>query len=145
MSRFIDNLDRKTILLALLCAFFGVQAIALALLGDGSRLQAPRWVVVGAGAVFLLAGLAIVTRGMPRVGAVVNAIILTAFGAVVTWVSFGPGERQFSSTTSLPLLSFSGPSPELLGRLCTAPFAIGLDVLAIYLWYRAVNVLLTKD
>jgi hypothetical protein len=70
---------------------------------------------------------------------------LTAFGAAVPWISFGPGEREFSSTINIPFLSFSRSSSELSGRICFAPGAILLDALALYLWFLFFRDWLLRD
>jgi hypothetical protein len=119
----------------LLLSGIGLVYVGIAIWGSEAGFHAPRWVVGLAGGTFSLGGLAILGQGYPHFSALVRALLLTAFGAVVTWVSFGPGERQFTSTTSLPFVSISGPASELSGRICFAPGAILLDGLALYMWY----------
>lgn len=114
----------------------GLFIIASAILADDAGFYAPRWIVAAAGGVFLLAGLMIFSQDKPVLSSLFRALLLTSFGAVFTWVSFGPGERQFSSTVSLPLFSFSNSSPGFLGRICFAPGAILLDVWALYSWFK---------
>ena len=120
----------------LIASVIGLFVIALAIWGDDSGLHAPRWVVGAAGGTFLLAGLAIFGQDFPLFSGLVRALLLTCFGAVFTWASFGPGERQFSSTVSLPFFSFSRSSPGILGRICFAPGAILLDAWALYSWFK---------
>jgi hypothetical protein len=114
----------------------GLFIIAVSIWGDEAGFHAPRWVVGAAGGVFLLAGLSIFAQDHPRLSSIAVALLLTSFGAVATWVSFGPGERQFSSTVSIPFLSVTRSSPGILGRICFAPGAILLDGLALYTWFK---------
>jgi len=113
----------------------GLFIIAVSIWGDGSGFHAPRWVVGAAGGVFLLAGLAIFTQDHPILSSLLRALLLTSFGAVFTWVSFGPGEREFSSSVSIPFLTFTRSSSEITGRICFAPGALLLDGAALYTWF----------
>ncbi len=140
-----DGAKQNPIVFGLLAAVVGLIYIGIAIWGSDTGFHAPRWVVGMAGGTFLLAGLAILGQGYPHFSALVRALLLTAFSAVVTWVSFGPGERQFSSTTSLPFISFSRSASDLSERICFAPGAILLDGLAIYLWYLFVRHWLQRD
>jgi hypothetical protein len=72
-------------------------------------------------------------------------LLVTLFGVTVSWVSFGPGEREFTSSFSVPFVSISGPASETQGRVCFAPGAILLDGLAIYLWFRLFRDWLLRD
>lgn len=128
--------DGKAILLGLVTSIAGVLIVGLAIWGSGEGFNAPRWVVAAAGGCFFLAGMAILGRGYPRFYALVLALMVSLFGAAITWVSFGPGEREFTSTVSLPFLSVSGPASEIAGRICFAPGAVLLDLLALYLWFQ---------
>jgi len=114
----------------------GLFIIAVSIWGDDAGFYAPRWVVGAAGGVFLLAGLSIFAQDHPRLSSVAVALLLTSFGAVASWVSFGPGERQFSSTVSIPFISVTRSSSDILGRICFAPGAVLLDGLALYTWFK---------
>ncbi|HEY7459094.1 MAG TPA: hypothetical protein VH765_10100 [Xanthobacteraceae bacterium] len=109
--------------------------------GGKKALHAPLWVVLCAGLAFLLAGAALLLHlasgakasdeelppDAPRWMRVVRYLIMLAifasFGAIGSWVAFGPGDRAFS--LSMPF--FSGPASEMIGR---AAFGIG----AIVVW-----------
>ena len=119
--------------------FVGIAAIAmgamviLAVTGvlPGKAAQAPVWVVVCAGLVFVLAGGALVLRWfaggethdgeLPQGSPVwlrviyylVGLICIGSLATVGTWVAFGPGMRAFSM--SMPFLG-KGPANEWLGR-----------------------------
>lgn len=139
-----DN-QKSAFLVGSIAAVVGLFLIGLSIWGSGEGFNAPRWVVASAGGVFFLAGLAVFGRRYPFFYGFTLALLVTLFGASVTWVSFGPGERQFSSTISIPFLSLSGPASELSGRICFAPGAILLDVLALYLWFRLFRDWLLRD
>ncbi len=142
-----DNNGEKDnpIVFGLFVSVIGLVYVGIAIWGSEAGFHAPRWVVGLAGGTFSLGGLAILGQGYPHFSALVRALLLTAFGVVVTWVSFGPGERQFTSTISLPFISRSGPASELSGRICFAPGAILLDGLALYMWYQFVRDWLLRD
>jgi hypothetical protein len=126
---------RDAIIGGLIACLTGLAVIGLAIWGDEAGFHAPRWVVGAAGGTFLLAGMAILGQDHPLFSAILRALLLTCFGSVFTWVSFGPGERQFTSTISIPFLNFSSGSTSILGRICFAPGAILLDGLALYYWF----------
>jgi hypothetical protein len=129
----------------LLVALFGLFFVGLSIWGSGEGFNAPRWVVAAAGGVFFLAGLSIFGQRYRFFNGFAVASLVTLLGAVITWVSFGPGERQFSSSISIPFLSISGPSSELSGRICFAPGAILIDGMAVYLWFRLFRDWLLRD
>lgn len=118
-----------------IASMVGLFVVAMAIWGDESGFHAPRWVVGAAGCTFLFAGIAILSQDYPQFSVLVRALLLTTFGAVFTWVSFGPGDRQFSSTVSVPFISITRDSSEITGRICFAPGAILLDGLALYTWF----------
>jgi hypothetical protein len=137
--------NEKSVFFGLLLSGIGLVYVGIAIWGSEAGFHAPRWVVGLAGGTFSLGGLALLGQGYPHFSALVRALLFTAFGAVVTWVSFGTGERQFSSSISLPFISVSGPASELSGRICFAPGAILLDGLALYMWYQFVRDWFLRD
>lgn len=82
-----------------------------------------------------MSGLAIFSQDHPLLSSLIRAILLTGFGVIFSWVSFGPGERQFTGTVSIPFITFSKPSSEITGRICFAPGALLLDGVALYTWF----------
>lgn len=98
--------------------------------------DAPPWIAVAAGGMFILAGLAII-NGYAVAGAsqadgslpdsapfavrltqyLLGVAIVGLLFAVFAWVAFGPGERHFTSTMSLPGFSSSTHSSERSGRI----------------------------
>ena len=145
MAEYKGSGEGGALLLGLMAVGFGLFLVGLSLWGSGESFRAPRWVIAAAGGVFFLAGLAIFGRRYRHFYAFVLALLITLFGAAVTWVSFGPGEREFTSTISLPFLSVSGPGSDLTGRICFAPGAILLDGMAIYMWFRFFRDWLLRD
>ena len=87
----------------------GGAGIAICLIGlhvipvDPASVHAPDWVLLVAGSVFAMGGLAIVCRDDPLVVAALGNLIVLSFAAIAAWVSLrGPAE-QFSS--NVPFLS----------------------------------------
>jgi len=114
--------------------------------GGDASLEAPRWVVACAGAMFVLAGAAMIVgyavaggtgpdgdlpAGTPRWVRVTQYLlglgIISALGAVATWIAFGPGPRAF--TVTLPVVG-RGPGDETVGR---PVFGIGAVLIWIFL------------
>ncbi len=86
---------------------------------DPSSFNAPRWVVGGAGAVFMLAGTMTALQGAfgPKpeesllylwLILIIGTIFMLVFSSLFLWVGFGPGEREFSSSASLGPIATSG-------------------------------------
>jgi hypothetical protein len=109
---------------------------------DDNRFHAPRWVVAAAGACFVLASVAVImTRGNEaspvqhslRYGFIL-ALLLTCFGAVASWVAFGPGDRNFEGELSIGggVLPFN--VGDMLGRILFSPGALLLDIMALAAW-----------
>jgi hypothetical protein len=138
-----EHLDWNTIWVGLITVWFGLMIMIISVVDDESNFEAPRWVVTAAGAVFLLVGVLVLraenAKNAPPdnvFSGVITAIMLTCFGAVVTWVSLGPGEREFQGSISFLFFSFDTQSSEFLGRLCFLPGTILLDAMAIVTWFR---------
>ena len=113
------------------------------------------WVIIAAGSVFILAGLAVingyaVAGGSPADGSlpadapfiarliqyILGLAIVGLLFAVFAWVSFGPGERHFSSSISIPGLSTSGQSSERAGRIA---FGLGDGMFGFFFVLFAVS------
>jgi hypothetical protein len=113
------------------------------------------WVVIAAGSMFILAGLAIINGYAIAGGAdasgnlpdgaslfrkvtqyVLGLAIVGLMFAVFAWISFGPGERHFSSSVSIPGLASSGHSSERSGRIA---FGIGTVLMGLFLVLAAVS------
>ncbi|MFQ5593862.1 MAG: hypothetical protein ACE5HA_06905 [Anaerolineae bacterium] len=114
--------------------------------------HAPHWVVGLCGLAFLIAGglllegqlFAWLGRGgrrdefrqtifeVSRYWAGVS--IITIFALIFDWIAFGPGERQFSSSISLPFFSVTTSGGQSIGRYMFGFGAIMLNLLAVWGW-----------
>lgn len=113
------------------------------------------WVVVAAGSVFILAGLAVINGYAVAGGSQANgdlsadapfiarltqyvlglAIVGLLF-AVFAWIAFASGERHFSSSMSIPGWSTSGHSSERAGRIA---FGLGTGMFGLFFVLFAVS------
>lgn len=93
------------ILLGLLCLVCGLlPALAAFDVGPlhGADINGPPWLGLVAGAVFMLAGIAVILGERPQdaaagpIGAWLAAAILCGFAAIGNWIAFGPGPRACS-------------------------------------------------
>lgn len=111
---------------------------------DDADFNAPRWVVGMVGLMFFLAGIQISSMDISFAGVqdkwwfkmlqrVLQIVWVAMFAAAINWAAFGPGERQFSSSISLPFITISkSVSGVSIGRLA---FGIGAMLTnLIFLW-----------
>jgi hypothetical protein len=108
--------------------------------------KAPRLVVAAAGAVFFMAGIWIVfqaaspeaqdTRLYRWMQYFIMVAMLGAFAAIFLWVGFGPGARQFETSTSLGPVSAGGTASEFEGRCIFGGFGL---LMALGVLYYAVT------
>jgi hypothetical protein len=141
-------------ILFMLCGTFPVLA-GLGLVHVAPSPGVQPWVVVAAGSVFILAGLAVINgyavAGGPQADGnlsadapflarltqyVLGLAIVGLLFAVFAWISFGPGERHFSSSISIPGLSTSGASSERAGRIA---FGLGTGMFGLFFVLFAVS------
>jgi len=97
--------------------------------GGPSNLHGPLWLVLCVGLAFFLASIAIVIqtlghanavgdlppeapRWMPAVQYLIGLAIFICFGAIMSWVAFGPGERKFSGS----FMFFDQATNTMIGR-----------------------------
>lgn len=112
--------------------------------------HAPRWVVLIAGLCFFAAG-SFVSLSDPRLEVLQEEswfrLIVTAFQAVVplslvfllNWVAFGPGDRQFSSSISLPFIRiFTENSSQIMGRCAFGTAAVLTDLVLVVFAVNAI-------
>lgn len=122
-------------IIAILCGVYPV-LVGLGVIHVRPEPGAQPWVAVAVGGMFILAGLAII-NGYAIAGAsradgslpdgtplfvrvtqyVLGTGIVGLMFAVFAWVAFGPGERHFSSSISLPFWSSSSHGSERSGRI----------------------------
>ena len=127
--------------------FFAIGAGLLPIPGGPSNLHGPLWLVLCIGLVFFLAGIAIVIQvlghandsgdlpagtafWMRALQYLIGLAIFASFGAISSWIAFGPGERQFSGTIMFADAQFNAAigriafgTGAIIIWLCTAAFA----------------------
>ena len=117
-----ENNDKEPpVFIALLCITAGIYPLLLSLdiIPDGSKgLNAPVWVGVVASSVFILAGVALLTKKHKGLNQFFGIMIMLAFSAIGNWVAFGVGER----TCGVEIFVLS---QEASGILCRIPFGYG--------------------
>jgi hypothetical protein len=110
--------------------------------------NAPRWVVAAAGAVFMLAGMLPMLNGLKEFSggdtsftrllynlAMLGFLLL--FSVPFNWVAFWPGEREFSSSSSVGGFNFASSGGSILsGRCVFGLAAIFIDFLLVYMVIR---------
>lgn len=131
----------------MLCGLFPVLA-GLGVFHTPPTPGTPRWVVIAAGGMFILAGAAVINGYAMAGGAQANGdlsdsapfatrILQYVLGvsivglmlAVFAWVAFGPGERHFSSSVSIPGLSISSRGSDRSGRIA---FGIATALIGLF-------------
>jgi len=125
-----------------LVALAGVMVILAALdvaPFDQANRHAPRWVVMLAGGLFVLAGVVVWTQGSPGAQAAGHAVayaMVIGLAAVADWVAFGPGTRACTYTLSLFGFATWRRAPDLECRI-----AFGLGALMV----NAIVLMMTAD
>lgn len=103
---------------------------------DPSKVHAPTWVLVTCGLMFLTAGLAMLNSAIrpgKKPSALFGIVILVGLTAVCNWVAFGPGERNFSSRTSVSgRVVDERPVRESSGRIVFGAAAVVLDLIVVW-------------
>ena len=137
---------RAAVLLGLLCIVVAAMPIlaGLHVIPVKPTAGTPGWVGVGVGLMFLFAGVTLLAdaaaggtgpngelppNAPPAFHAVQSILglgIVVAMAAVFSWIAFGPGERHFSTTISIPFVAWR-PSGDTMGR-----WAFG--IVAVLIW-----------
>jgi hypothetical protein len=134
----------------LLLAVGGLElAVAFGWIGlDASRLHAPLWLLGAMGVSFVSIGLVLMLDGIEalrRLRGRLGFVFLVSFASIFNWVAFGPGERHFTTRTSVGSgavgVTTVAEGGELGGRLAFGVFAVLLDLLIaspliLWLWRR---------
>ncbi len=144
----MTSVDWRTWLFIALLIFVGVGLIYLAFDPATEGEHAPPWVIAASGAVFAVAGLAVLVDVLPELRASpelkgrlhggLGFVIILLFALIANWIAFGPGERSGEVTFALPLFGFSTGGDWLL----RAPFAcsaVFMNVLVILLVVRGLR------
>lgn len=125
------------------CAFFAAAGLLVfaTLLGmlPGKPLKSdfPPAIIWLIGTLFVCAGTGIaVYQFLPKLAAWCGLIALLAFVATFNWIAFGPGDRNFSKTTSTGNSTVTaikkGKASEIEGRLAFGLVAGLFDALILY-------------
>jgi hypothetical protein len=137
----------------LLLAVGGLElAVASGWIGlDASRLHAPLWLLGATGVSFVSIGLVLLMDGieaLERVKGWLAFVFLVSFTSIFNWVAFGPGERHFTTSSSVGVgpvgVSSASSGHELGGRIAFGIFAVLLDlliasplILGLWRWMRS--------
>ena len=97
---------------------------------DQANFNAPHWVVALAGLAFIFAGAAILfgapdgegSAGARALGLLMFLATIAALATIATWVSIGPGAREFSSSAGIPGVEITSSGDPTVGRIV---FGIG--------------------
>ncbi len=132
-------------LLGALVALVGVMPI-LAGLGvppfDRAPAEAPGWVPIVAGAMFVVAGLAVWAQGSPARHAVAEAAgfaVAVGLAVLAHWVALGPGRRACTSTLSAFWVTTWRRAPELECRIAFGVGALMLDAVLLLMLVHALG------
>ncbi|MDX8404049.1 MAG: hypothetical protein R8K54_06540 [Mariprofundaceae bacterium] len=112
---------------------------------DPSDIHAPRWVVAVCGMMFVFAGLIIpasqsYSGGEPSLWVrFVGLLIIGCFALVFSWIAFGPGEREFSTSINGFIVEGSG---EVFGRAVFGFFAVLVDLWLVWGIYNFIKKLI---
>jgi len=105
--------------------------------------EIPRWMIAAMGIMFFCIGIIAATSILPpkvRTSTLYQWVQyfllvggLGAFSAIFLWVGFGPGEREFESSTTIGPFTTSGKGDELIGRMMFGGFGLltGLGTLFV--------------
>jgi len=112
--------------------------------GNPLVFNAPRAIIWLAGSVFFFTGIGIaVYRFLPHIAAACSLIAVLAFVATFNWIAFGPGERNFTKSTSISVGSVSstktGKASETEGRVVFGLVTGLFDALILYGLYRSIR------
>ncbi len=122
-----------------LCAA-GLALGAYGLLDPAAEIMPDRFIAAPLGLVAFSAGVLLAFPGAGlKLKSVFGTLLVTAMGVAISWIAFGPGERHFSGSISIPGLSVGGGSGELSGRIAFGIGAVLIDAFALFSWVRLVK------
>jgi hypothetical protein len=128
-----------------LCVIAGLPIMAAACSLPAAERSAPQWVVFLAGAMFSLLGMTLILPpSAERVIRLLAASGVTCFAAVFSWVAFGPGVRQFSTSVSIGIGTTTATGSEMLGRILFGAGAVMLIAFSLWAWSRFMLAMLGK-
>lgn len=115
---------------------------------DPSDIHAPRWVLAVSGMMFVIAGFLIPasqnhSKATPGLWVqFLGMMLMGCFAAVFSWVAFGPGEREFSTSVNGFAVEGSG---ETFGRAVFGFFAVLVDLWLVWGGYNFLKKLIRKS
>lgn len=139
MAKDIRSLSKRARLVyGIGCLVLGCYPIAVALgyipVGQ-PELLTPRWVIAGAGLVFVIAGFMILLADHSSANDLLAGVLLLLFGIMGTWVSVFSSDEGFSG--GLPFLPRE--SNILVGRWVFGIGALTCFALCVYAFRRAAS------
>ena len=111
---------------------------------EESSFHAPRWVVAIAGLIFFNAGLVVAMMDSRLdvfrdkwwfywLHGLAGMSIIFFFVFIFNWVAFGPGDREFSMSISIPFVSLDfDKANEFLGRAVFGLAALFMDAIVLF-------------
>lgn len=147
---------RSALFFGVVCFASGTPPIlgALGLIPFSPAPGVPIWIAMAAGMVFVLAGAMLLVDAaaggttddgslpataspfLHHLQTVIILAIIVTMGTLATWISVGPGERHFTTTISLPFLSYQPKSSDLPGRIA---FGVGAALIWIIMIIATVS------
>lgn len=115
---------------------------------DPADIHAPRWVVAVSGMMFVIAGFLIPAsqnhlKAEPGLRVqFLGLMLMGCFAAVFSWVAFGPGEREFSTSVNGFAVEGSG---ETFGRAVFGFFAVLVDLWLVWGVYSFLKKLMCRS
>ena len=137
--------------IGLLFVFTGAGVFLVVLGSDTESMHAPLWVPVGFAIMFFNAGIVVgfMDSGFNEVRdniwfSYLHVIQLLSipliFTALLNWVAFGPGVREFSGGFAIPFFSFNlGSLNAIFGRIVFGIPALILDFFILFVVYQAIK------
>ncbi len=112
--------------------------------GKAPAIHAPPAILWLGGTIFFSAGLGIALyRFLPKPAAFCALISLCSFVAIFNWIAFGPGERNFTKSTSTSTGAVSttrkSTASEIEGRIVFGLAAGIFDALILFGLYKSVK------
>ncbi len=148
------------IVLIMSLSFFGMGLFVMLISFDiiptpPENFNAPRIVVAAAGLVFALAGIMIFIRGsfseeemnkplLAWVWFLLQLAVMSAFSSVFLWVGFGPGEREFQTTSSFGGVTTTGEGSSSFGRFLFGGAGVLFGLITLWVSFAQFRSLIQK-
>lgn len=124
----------------------GLIPIGAAFFADDAGFHAPRWIVALIGAMFVLAGLAVMRRpaGAEDAAAdlsqsLLGAVIVTAFAVIMAWLLLFTSPDEWQSSGSLPFQWLPGLVQNLLFYALLGTMTLLTTAFAVAAWLRVLR------